>query len=187
MALPTTFGEFRVVGDPVLRFTKDGIAVANVRLVCNARRKDAQGGWEDDPDKVLWANASLWRKPAENLVNSVRDKDLVHVVGVFYNRDFEHNGVKRTSTEIDAVSISPSLTFRTTPHSDQQPMQQPPAQAQQPGPQPQGGWPNPQPQAPYGQPQGQPAYAQQGPQQGGGQQGQWPEQGWPGGGQQPPF
>jgi single-strand DNA-binding protein len=144
--------------------------------VCNARRKDTQGGWEDDPDKVLWANATLWRKPAENLVNSVRDKDLVHVVGTFYTREFEHNGVKRTSVEIDAVSISPSLTFRATPHSDQQQGAQP----AQGAPQGQaGGWPNSQPQAPYGPPQGQPAYAQQGGQQG---QGGWNEPY-----QQPPF
>lgn len=178
MALPTTFGEFRVVGDPVLRFTKEGTPVANVRLVCNARKKDAQGGWEDDPEKVLWANASLWRKPAENLVNSIRDKDLVHVVGVFYTREFEHNGVKRTSVEIDAVSISPSLTFRATPHSDQQPVQGQPAQGAQPGyPAQPGGYPSAQPQAPYGQPQGQPAYAQPG---GGGQ---WPDPNY----QQPPF
>jgi single-strand DNA-binding protein len=177
MALPTTFGEFRVVGDPKLNYTKEGgIPVANVRLVCNARRKDTQGGWEDDPDKVLWANATLWRKPAENLVNSVRDKDLVHVVGTFYTREFEHNGVKRTSVEIDAVSISPSLTFRATPHSDQQQGAQP----AQGAPQGQaGGWPNSQPQAPYGPPQGQPAYAQQGGQQG---QGGWNEPY-----QQPPF
>jgi single-strand DNA-binding protein len=179
MALLTAFGEMRVVGDPVLRFTPDGTAVANVRLVCNARKKDAQGGWEDDPKKVLWANASIWRKPAENLVNSVRDKDLVNVVGTFYTREYEHNGEKRTSVEIDAVSISPSLTFRATPHSDQQPVQGQPPQGAQPGQQPQqGGWPQAQPQGPYGQPQGQPAYAQQGAPQGG----QWAEPY-----QQPPF
>jgi len=172
MALLTAFGEMRVVGDPVLRFTPDGTAVANVRLVCNARKKDAQGGWEDDPKKVLWANASLWRKPAENLVNSIRDKDLVNVVGTFYTREYEHNGEKRTSVEIEATSISPSLTFRATPHSDQQPAQGQSPQGAQPYPQAQqGGYPNAQPQAPYGQPQGQPAYAQQGGQQGG----PWPD------------
>jgi single-strand DNA-binding protein len=180
MALLTAFGEMRVVGDPVLRFTPDGTAVANVRLVCNARKKDAQGGWEDDPKKVLWANATIWRKPAENLVESIRDKDLVNVVGTFYTRDYEHNGEKRTSVEIDATSISPSLTFRTTPHSGQQPAQGQPPQGAQQGQNPQqGGWPNPQPQAPYGQPQGQPAYVQQGgPQPGGG---------WNDPYQQPPF
>lgn len=178
MALPQTFGEFRVVGDPKLNYTKDGgIPVANVRLVCNARRKDAQGGWEDDPDKVLWANATIWRKPAENLVNSVRDKDLVNVVGTFYTREFVHNGEKRTSVEIDATSISPSLTFRSTPHSDQQQG----AQAAQPQgyAQGQGGNPN-NPWGPaQGQPQGQqqPAYAQQG----------GPQQGWNDQYQQPPF
>jgi single-strand DNA-binding protein len=178
MALLTAFGEMRVVGDPTLRFTPDGTAVANVRLVCNARKRNDQGGWEDDPKKVLWANASIWRKPAENLVNSVRDKDLVNVVGTFYTREFEHNGEKRTSVEIDAVSISPSLTFRATPHSDQQPAQAQPQQGAQPGQQGQpGGYPNSQPQAPYGQPQGQPAYAQQGGQQGG----------WADPYQQPPF
>ena len=181
MALLTAFGEMRVVGDPVLRFTPDGTAVANVRLVCNARRKNDQGGWEDDPKKVLWANASIWRKPAENLVESVRDKDLVHVVGTFYTREFEHNGEKRTSLEIDATSISPSLTFRSTPHSGQQATQGQPAQGAQGYPQAQpGGYPSAQPQAPYGQPQGQPAYAQQGAPQGG-------QQGWGDPYQQPPF
>jgi single-strand DNA-binding protein len=178
MALLQAFGEMRVVGDPVLRFTPDGVPVANVRLVCNARRKTDQGGWEDDPKKVLWANATLWRKPAENLVNSIRDKDLVHVVGTFYEREYEHNGVKGKSIEIDATSISPSLTFRATPHSDQQPAQGQQPQAPQQGQNPQqGGWPQAQPQAPYGQPQGQPAYAQQG----------GPQQGWNDPYQQPPF
>jgi len=180
MALPQTFGEFRVVGDPKLNYTKDGgIPVANVRLVCNARRKDGQGGWEDDPDKVLWANATIWRKPAENLVNSVRDKDLVNVVGTFYTREFEHNGVKRTSVEIDATSISPSLTFRATPHSDQQQGAQPAQQGAQQG-YAQGQANNPSnPWGPaQGQPQGQPAYAQQGGQ---------PQGGWPDPYQQPPF
>ena len=183
MALLTAFGEMRVVGDPVLRFTPDGTAVANVRLVCNARRKNDQGGWEDDPKKVLWANASIWRKPAENLVESIRDKDLVHVVGTFYTREFEHNGEKKTSLEIDATSISPSLTFRTTPHSGQ-PAQgqqgQPPQGAPQGQHPQQGGWPQGQPSAPYGPPQGQPAYAQQGGQP---QQGGWPADPY----QQPPF
>ncbi len=174
-------GEFRVVGDPTLRHTPDGTAVANVRLVCNKRKRNDQGAWEDDPAKVLWANASLWRKPAENLMDSVRDKDLVIVTGQFYLREFEHNGVKRQSVEIDAEHIAPSLTFRSTPHSDQQPMQTPPPQGAQPGQQnPWGNQPPAQPQAPYGQPQGQPAYAQQGGQQGGGQ---WPDPAY----QQPPF
>lgn len=170
MTLLTAFGEMRVVGDPVLRFTPDGTAVANVRLVCNARKRNDQGGWDDDPKKVLWANASIWRKPAENLAESVRDKDLVNVVGTIYTREYEHNGEKRTSVEIEAVSISPSLTFRTTPHSDQQQGAQPAQGAPQGQP---GGWPNSQPQGPYGQPQGQqqPAYAQQG----GPQQGNWNE------------
>jgi single-strand DNA-binding protein len=182
MALLQAFGEMRVVGDPVLRFTPDGVPVCNVRLVCNARRKDAQGGWEDDPKKVLWANATIWRKPAENLVNSIRDKDLVHVVGTFYEREYEHNGVKGKSIEIDATSISPSLTFRTTPHSDQQPAQGQP-QGQPPQGQPQGyaqGQGN-NPNNPWGPAQGpaqgQPAYAQQG----------GPQQGWNDPYQQPPF
>jgi single-strand DNA-binding protein len=174
-------GEFRVVGDPKLRYTDEGTPVANVRLVCNKRRKNNQGGWEDDPEKVLWANATLWRKPAENLANSIRDKDLVIVTGTFYLREFEHNGVRRQSVEIEAEHIAPSLTFRTTPHGDQQPPQQPPQQ---------GGWPNQPPaqQSPYGPPQGQPAYAQ-----GGSgnpwatQQGAQPDQGWPNGQGQPPF
>jgi single-strand DNA-binding protein len=178
-------GEFRVVGDPKLRYTDEGTPVANVRLVANKRRKNNQGGWEDDPEKVLWANATLWRKPAENLANSIRDKDLVIVKGTFYLREFEHNGVRRQSVEIEAEHIAPSLTFRTTPHSDQQQGQQP--QGQQP---PQYGQWGGQQQPAYTPPQGQPAYVQGSPSTSnpwGTQQGTQPEQGWPGGQGMPPF
>jgi single-strand DNA-binding protein len=172
-------GEFRVYGEPKLRYTNDGIPVANVRLVCNKRKKNAQGAWEDDPEKVLWANASLWRKPAENLMNSIRDKDLVIVTGTFYHRKFVHDGVEKYSVEIEAEHIAPSLTFRSTPHSDQPPQQgqqAPPQGQQQPAYAPQQGqWPAQPPQ---------PTYAQQGH---GYAPGSQPESGWPGGGSQPPF
>lgn len=188
MALPIIGQEFLIVGDgPKLTFTPGGLAVCNFRVKAADRKKDEQSGeWKDD--KVLWANVNVWRDPAQHAADSLKSGDLVVITGKIYTREFEHQGVKKTSVEIDATSVGASLTFRTTPHGagqGQQAQAQPQAQPQQGYGQPQQGYAQPQGQpqtqpgygAPqgqpgYGQPQGQPQYAQ--PQQGQpGQQDPW--------------
>jgi single-strand DNA-binding protein len=176
MALPLVSQEFLVVGgDPKLTFTPGGLAVCNFRVKAADRKKDANDQWVDD--KVLWANVTVWRDLAQHVADSIRDKDLVVLTGKIYTREFEHQGIKKMSIEIDASACGPSLTFRTTPHGagqaqgqqaqapQGQPQYQPqpqygaPGGQQQPGYQPQGqpGYGAPQGQPQYGPPQGQPA------------------------------
>lgn len=170
MPLPIVGQEFLVVGDdPKLTFTPAGLAVCNFRVKASDRVKDdSTGEWKDG--KVLWANVSVWRDPAQHTADSIKSGDLVLITGKIYTREFEHQGVKRTSVEIDATSVGASLTFRTTPHGaggQQQGQGRPPAQAQAP----QQGYGQP-PQQGYAQPQQQGYGAQ--PQQGGWPQGQPP-------------
>ncbi len=159
MALPLVGQEFLIVGDgPKLTFTPAGLAVCNFRVKAADRKKDeASGEWKDD--KTLWANVNVWRDPAQHVADSLKAGDLVAITGKIYTREFEHQGVKRTSVEIDATSVGASLTFRTTPHSAGQGQGQPQAQPQQGYGQPQqGGFPQ---QGGYAQPQAQPQYGQQ--------------------------
>lgn len=179
MALPLVSQEFLVVGgDPKLTFTPGGLAVCNFRVKAADRKKDANDQWVDD--KVLWANVTAWRDLAQHIVDSIKDKDLVVLTGKIYTREFEHQGQKRMSIEIDASAVGPSLTFRTTPHGAgqaQQQQAQPPAQQGQWQGQPQQGgqWSN----QPQGQPQGQPGYGAPQAQPGYGQPQGQPAQGDP--------
>lgn len=176
MPLPTISGEFRIVGNPELRFTPSGAAVWKARCVAEKKKKSDDGNsWVDD--KTMWVNVSVWRDPAENAVESLRDKDLITVVGEVATTDYQTtNGEKRTSVDITAFSIGPSLRFRKTPHHDQpqgqpQQQQQYPPQQQQHAQQPpqyaqppqqyaqqQGGYPPQQQQYPPQQPQQQQAW-----------------------------
>lgn len=202
MALPTISGEFFVSGDPDLRFTPSGTPVCNLRVKAASRQQNQQSQQWEDKD-VLWANATIWREPARHVADSIRDKDLVVITGEIYTREYEHNGQKRTSVEINVRNIGPSLQFRTTPHgadAQQQGQGQPQGQPQQDYSNPWGNAPQGQPQQqaqppqqqPYQQqPQGQPQYQQPQPagpggafpQQQPGQQDPWAQPG----GQQPGF
>lgn len=197
MALPLVSQEFLIVGDdPKLTFTPGGLAVANFRVKASDRKEEPKGSGNWVDGDVLWANVTVWRDAAQHVVDSLKSGDLVVLTGKIYTRSFEHQGIKKTSVEITASAVGPSLTFRTTPHgavAQQGQQAQPPVQQQPQGqpqyqPQPQYGAPGGQAQPGYVQPQqGQPQYAPQ-PQQGQPQQNDpWAP---PGGYQQganPPF
>lgn len=176
MALPEIAHEFLVVSDPELRFTPGGDAVCNFRVKASSRKEEPKGSGNWVDKDVLWASVTAWRDLAEHVVESIANKDMVLVQGTIYTREYESNGVKQKSVEIQATAVGPSLKFRTTPHGagKQQGQQQPPVQQGQGGypPQQQGyqqppaqGQPpyqqQPQAQPPYQQPQGQPGYAPQ--------------------------
>jgi len=164
MALPTITSEFLVVGDPVLRFTPSGTAVCNLRVKAASRQQDQQTQKWEDKD-VFWSNATVWREPAQHVVDSIKDKDLVVITGEVWTREYTDNGgQKRTSVEINVKHIGPSLQFRTTPHGAGG--QQPQGQGQQP-PQQQAAPPQQQAQPPYGGQQQQPYQQQPAPAYGG--------------------
>lgn len=119
MTLPTISGEFYVSDEPAFRYTPGGLAVLRLRVKATYRKKDdsAPGGYRDD--KVLWANANVWREKAEHAFASIKKGDLVVITGNIYINEYDakDGSGKRQSTEIDVENIGPSLRFRETPHS----------------------------------------------------------------------
>lgn len=57
----------RLTRDPELRFTPNGVAVANFTLAVNRPFSNQQGEREAD-----FINCVVWRKPAENVANFLK-------------------------------------------------------------------------------------------------------------------
>lgn len=109
MTLPTVTGEFRVAGDPNLRFAPSGVAVCNLRAVASSRKK-VDEEWVDD--KSAWVNLTGFKKQAENMAESLQKGDLVTVIGKMNTEDWEDGeGNKRTSVNILVDSIGPAVTW----------------------------------------------------------------------------
>jgi single-strand DNA-binding protein len=102
-----------ITGDPELRFTQSGAAVANFTVVKNRRRLNQQTQqWEDAGADFYRVN--VWRQLAENITESLRKGDRVMVCGKLESRDFEtREGEKRISWEITADAVGPDLRFAT--------------------------------------------------------------------------
>ena len=96
--------------DAELRFTQSGHAVANVSVAVTPREKDGDQWVDGQP---AFYRVAAWRQMAENVAESVKRGDRVTVVGRLKPREFEHNGEKRTSLDVDADSVALDLRFRT--------------------------------------------------------------------------
>jgi single-strand DNA-binding protein len=98
--------------DPELRFTQNGTPVANFRLAVNQRIREADGTWRDGETSFFKVNA--WRDLAENVTESLGKGNRAVVLGRLRTRTWETpEGDKRTSTEIDADEVAPSLRWAT--------------------------------------------------------------------------
>lgn len=101
-----------IVADPELRFTQAGTAVATFRVAANDRRYDRERGeWVDAGATFL--RCSVWRQVAENVAESVYKGDRVLVTGVLKQSDYEKEGEKRTSYDLNVTEIGVSLKFAT--------------------------------------------------------------------------
>ena|SRR5699024_8433212 len=96
--------------DAELRFTQSGHAVANVSVAVTPREKSGDQWVDGQP---AFYRVAAWRQMAENVAESVRRGDRVTVVGRLKPREFEHNGEKRTSLDVDADSVALDLRFAT--------------------------------------------------------------------------
>lgn len=95
--------------DPELRFTKDGAAVANLRVAVTKRVKQDDGTWADGD--TTWFSVKCWRGLAENAAESLTKGSRVIVYGEMKSRSYEDkDGGKQTAWEIEATDIGPSLT-----------------------------------------------------------------------------
>lgn len=102
-----------VVNDPELRFTPSGAAVANFRIASTPRTLDRQTNEWTDGDS-LFLSVTVWRQQAEHVAESITRGMRVIVVGRLGQRTYEDKeGAKRSSYEIQADEVAPSLKSAT--------------------------------------------------------------------------
>jgi single-strand DNA-binding protein len=100
-----------LTGDPELRFTPKGDAVANFTVASTPRTFDRQSQEWRDGD-ALFLRCSVWREQAENVAESLSKGARVVVVGRLQQRSFEtREGEKRTVVELQVDEVAPSLRF----------------------------------------------------------------------------
>lgn len=97
--------------DPELRYTQSGVAVTNVRVAVNRRKRNQETNeWEDALDGFFTCN--VWREQAENVAESLSKGDRVLVLGRLRSRSYEtKEGEQRWVTEIEADEVTPSLRW----------------------------------------------------------------------------
>lgn len=102
-----------LTGDPELRFTPSGAAVANFTIASTPRTFDRQTNEWKDGD-TLFLNCSVWRQAAENVAESLQRGMRVVAQGRLKARSYEtREGEKRTVMEMDVEEVGPSLKYAT--------------------------------------------------------------------------
>jgi single-strand DNA-binding protein len=102
-----------ITGDPELRFTPSGAAVANFTVASTPRQFDRTSNeWKDG--ETLFMRCSVWRDAAENVAESLQRGTRVLVSGRLKSRSYEtKEGEKRTVVELDVEEVGPSLKYAT--------------------------------------------------------------------------
>lgn len=102
-----------LTADPELRFTQNGLAVANFTIASSPRIFDRQSNeWTDGPTTFI--RCTVWREHAENVAKSLHKGNNVIALGRLAQRDYEtKEGEKRTTFELEVDHVGPTLTFAT--------------------------------------------------------------------------
>ncbi len=102
-----------LTADPEMRYTQNGVAVANFTIASTPRTFDrASNEWKDG--EALFLRASVWREFAEHVASSLTKGSRVVATGRLRQRSFEtKEGEKRTSIELEVDEIGPSLRYAT--------------------------------------------------------------------------
>jgi single-strand DNA-binding protein len=102
-----------LTGDPELRFTPSGSAVANFTVASSSRVLDRQTNEWKDGDTVFM-RCSVWRQYAENVAESLTRGTRVIVTGRLKQRSYETpQGEKRTVVELEVDDVGPALRYAT--------------------------------------------------------------------------
>jgi single-strand DNA-binding protein len=102
-----------LTGDPELRFTPSGAAVANFTIASTPRAFDKNSNEWKDGD-TLFLSCSIWRQAAENVAESLQKGMRVVAQGRLKQRSYEtREGEKRTVVELDVEEVGPSLKYAT--------------------------------------------------------------------------
>jgi single-strand DNA-binding protein len=102
-----------LTADPELRYTQNGLAVANFTIASTPRTLDrGSNEWKDG--EALFLRASVWREFAEHVAGSLTKGSRVIAIGRLKQRSYEtKEGEKRTSIELEVDEIGPSLRYAT--------------------------------------------------------------------------
>ena len=100
-----------LTSDPELRWTQNGLAVANFTIASTPRVFDRQTNeWKDG--EALFLRASVWREFAEHVAGSLTKGSRVIASGRLKQRSYEtKEGEKRTTIELEVDEIGPSLRY----------------------------------------------------------------------------
>ena len=102
-----------LTSDPELRYTQNGLAVANMTIASTPRNFDRETSeWKDG--ESLFLRCSVWREFAEHVAGSLTKGTRVIATGRLKQRSYEtKEGEKRTSMELEIDEIGPSLKYVT--------------------------------------------------------------------------
>ncbi|SFE63284.1 single-stranded DNA-binding protein [Alteribacillus iranensis] len=91
----------RLTRDPELRYTPNGVAVANFGIAVNRPFTNQQGEREAD-----FFNCVVWRKQAENVANYLKKGSLAGIDGRIQSRSYENQEGRRVNVvEVQAESV----------------------------------------------------------------------------------
>ena len=118
----------RLGKDPVLRYTQNGTAVAELSIATTKKFNNKQTGQKEE--KTEWHRCKAFGKTAETLINYTQKGSQIHVTGELETSKYQdkQTGQDRYSTEI----IINNLTLVSSPNNAGQ-GQQPNASHQQGG------------------------------------------------------
>jgi single-strand DNA-binding protein len=110
MSLPTMTGVGRLTGDPELRFTQAGKAVASIPLAFNSRKLNPQTNQWEDGD-TFFVRGTVWERLAENATETLSKGMEVMVSGELRTERWEKDGQKHERPALLIRSIAPNLAY----------------------------------------------------------------------------
>jgi len=105
--MPANINRVVLVGnltrDPELRHTPSGMAVCNLRLAVNSRKKDETGNWVDKPN---YFDVTVWGSQGENCAQYLSKGRPVAIDGRLEWREWETpEGAKRQAVDVVADNV----------------------------------------------------------------------------------
>jgi single-strand DNA-binding protein len=111
--LPTMSGVGRLTQHPSLRFSPSGMAVCELNLAFNDRKRDEAGNWVDGD--VFFVRGVAFKQLAENAGECLEKGMEVVVSGRLKTEQWndKNTGEKRSAVSLLLSSIGPNLAFAT--------------------------------------------------------------------------
>ncbi len=90
--------------DPEIRYTPDGVAIANVTIATTDYWNDRNTG--ERQERTEWHRVVFFRRLAEIVEQYVKKGSKIYVEGRLQTRSWEQEGVKRYTTEVVANEMT---------------------------------------------------------------------------------